>query len=163
MTRCAAAVELGVLAIMMTRLAISLLCLTALVPHPVHAAQSSAVSSEALTAVTSINQLPLAIQEDLGRFKGGLAGMADRNEPFNVSDAIYTNNPRRRFVIAGMSSHRVLVFIEYGGIGYSREVSLFERTGDEWIAAGQRRLVDLPEGDRLSLAGFLKLHPGHAP
>jgi hypothetical protein len=148
---------------MMRLLAISLLCLTALAPHLVHAAESSAVADEALTAVTSVDQLPRAIQEELGRFKVGLGGIADRHEPYNSGDAIYTNNPRRRFVVAGMNSHRVLVFIEYGGIGYSRAVSLFERTGDEWKVVSQRRFSDLPEGDRLSLERFMKLHPGLSP
>ncbi len=56
--------------------------------------------------------------------------MADRDQPFEATDAISDSSlPRRRFVLGGLSKQFVLLLYERGGRGHSRHVAIFELHG----------------------------------
>ena len=95
--------------------------------------------------VPSVSELPAAVQSELGVSRPGLDGVADRNQPFNVTDVVDSNRPMRRFLTAGKSGDTWLVALEKGGRGYSVEVFLFSmRDGtlkQKWVLLDRPRTL----------------------
>lgn len=75
--------------------------------------------------VRGLPDLPTAIQSHLQVGQPGLAGIADRSRPFNVTDVVDTSLPMRRLLAAARDGDTWLVAVEVGGMGYSVEVMLF--------------------------------------
>ncbi|TCS05965.1 hypothetical protein [Caulobacter sp. BK020] len=75
-----------------------------------------------LTAFTSLDSLPPAIQVDLKMKTGGLSPAGGPFEATDVGDG-----PKRRFVAAAGNPVLDVVIYEHGGRGYHRHVLVYDR------------------------------------
>jgi hypothetical protein len=151
---------------MIRRLALlQLLLITACATHtaPVETRPTPRAPEIPLSEVTSIDRLPRDIQEALGRFKSGAEGIADRGWPFSAGDVSLYDDPRRRFVVAGVNASRVLVCLEYGGYSYGVSALLYEYNDGGWRFMAPLRLSMIPRVEGLTLTDLLKLLPKPLP
>jgi len=75
--------------------------------------------------VSVLSALPAPIRRHLGEEVPGIRGVADKGQPFNVTDVVDSSKPMRRLLAAGQSGDTWLVALEQGGRGYSVQVYLF--------------------------------------
>ena len=80
--------------------------------------------------VKSLADVPALIQQELGVSDPGLAGVADKGRPFNATDRLDGNLPRRRLLAAGFDGDLWLVALEHGGRGYNVQAYLFSGDGN---------------------------------
>lgn len=90
--------------------------------------------SDPFTVVKRVQAIPQSVLSVL-LGKGPLEGMADAGQPFQFSDELRGNLPRRRLVFAAVSPGYCLIYNERGGYSPYMEMSLYR------LAAGQARLV----------------------
>jgi hypothetical protein len=95
------------------------------------------------TEAQSLRELPAGIQALLG-VGLGLAGIADRGDSFNETDAIDDSMPRRRFVLGVVNGDTVMVALEQGGRMYSVRAVEFRQAGATWDAVRCAPLDGLP-------------------
>jgi hypothetical protein len=121
------------LAAMISRIVISLAVTVSLFAAATCGAEAPpTISDRSLSEVLSLAGLPLGVTTALGRPKSGLDGIADRNKPFNPTDAVDSSLPMRRFIIGGVSETYALVAFERGGIGHSFEAVSYRIVGSTW-------------------------------
>ena len=99
------------------------------------AQQQSVCARTPLTEARSLETLPRQLNSVLGRDRGGLEGIADRNGKFNVTDVVDDKLPMRRFVLAGLSASCAIVAVERGGRAHTYEVVAFEHINARWRVA----------------------------
>jgi hypothetical protein len=95
------------------------------------------------TEAQSLRELPAGIQALLG-VGLGLAGIADRGENFNETDAIDDSMPRRRFVLGVVNGDTALVALEQGGRMYAVRAVEFRQAGATWDAVRCAPMDALP-------------------
>lgn len=71
-----------------------------------------------LREVTSLAALPAAIRKAIQADASGNDGIAERGQPFNVTDVVIGDKPMRRFITAGHAGDLWLVALEQGGIAH---------------------------------------------
>ena len=108
------------------------------------AQQQSACIDKPLTEARSLEALPLQLNSLLGRDRGGLEGIAERNGKFNVTDVVDDKLPMRRFILAGLSASCAIVAVERGGRAHTYEVVAFEYTNAKWRIAQRRSINAAP-------------------
>jgi hypothetical protein len=101
----------------------------------VAAQQHSVCAGRPLIEARSLEALPPQLNSLLGRDRGDLEGIADRNGKFNVTDVVDNKLPMRRFVLAGLSASCAIVAVERGGRAHTYEVVAFEQTNAKWRVA----------------------------
>ena len=75
--------------------------------------------------VDSLSSLPVALQQALDADAPGIRGIADKGQPFNITDVVSDTLPMRRFLAAGNDGDVWLVALEQSGIAYMIQVYLF--------------------------------------
>ncbi|MCL2309996.1 MAG: hypothetical protein FWC42_09065 [Proteobacteria bacterium] len=75
--------------------------------------------------VDSLSSLPAPLRQMLGTDVPGKGGIADKGQPFNITDVASGTLPMRRFLAAGNDGDVWLVALEQGGIAYMIQVYLF--------------------------------------
>jgi hypothetical protein len=85
------------------------------------------------TEAQSLRELPAGLQALLG-VGLGLAGIADRGEKFNETDAGDDSMPRRRFVLGVVHGDTAMVALEQGGRMYAVRAVEFRQAGATWDA-----------------------------
>jgi len=111
------------------------------------ALSASAAEAQGWKEVTSLKDLPPAVQQQLGVGNDDNA-IADRGEPFNSSCVVFDKTPRKRFVLGAVSGDTVVVAVEFGGFALNTQSIAFQRSGSGWIEQETRplgRLVTLQE------------------
>lgn len=108
-----------------------------------------------LTEVYYLGKLPSPIRHLLPSATGGLHGIADRGEHFNVTDVVDDRLPMRRFTLAAVGSTCALIAVEYGGIAHGFEVTEFRLTAAGWQSVWRRPVVREPS----SIAELLRAAP----
>jgi hypothetical protein len=110
----------------------------------------SALASEptwrgnAFQEVASLTNLPAPIRKALGASEPGLAGVADKGQPFNATDRFNDSWPRRRFLAAAREGDVWLVALEHGGRGYNVQAYLYSGNGDlrnHWVLRGRPKTL----------------------
>jgi hypothetical protein len=107
--------------------------------------------------VAGRNQLPKAVRVELGV-------IADRNQPFNKTDVVYTNLPMRQLLVAAVSEKYCIVSYWQGGRALYLKTEIFELSDGKakriWLSKGQggltfRDLKDMIESGHMhnDLAG----------
>lgn len=90
--------------------------------------------------VKSLADVPAPIRQKLRVSDPGLAGVADKEQPFNVTDRLDGYSPRRRLVAAAREGDAWLIALEHGGRGYNVQAYLFSGNGDlrqHWVLSGR--------------------------
>lgn len=95
------------------------------------------------TEAQSLRELPAGIQALLG-VGLGLAGIADRGDTFNETDATDDSMPRRRFVLGVVNGDTAMVALEQGGRMYSVRAVEFRQAGVTWDAVRCAPMDALP-------------------
>jgi len=111
-----------------------------------------------LREVRTLSALPQSIQAVLGVGNAGLAGIADRDGKYNVTDVVDSRLPMRRLLVAGVDNEAALVAIEHGGWGWGVEVTLFSDTGRSATVQQAWTLFESPRTLR-ALVDALHLKP----
>ena len=79
-----------------------------------------------LREVNSLSELPIPVLLAIGSGSAAHDPIADRGQPFQATDVIIGDAPRRRFFAAGHDGNYWLVAVENGGIAYNVQVYLFK-------------------------------------
>jgi hypothetical protein len=95
------------------------------------------------TEAQSLRELPAGLQALLG-VGLGRAGIADRGENFNETDASDDIMPRRRFVLGVVSGDTAMVALEQGGRMYAVRAVEFRQAGATWDAVRCAPMDALP-------------------
>ena len=111
-------------------------------------------AGHSLREVTSLRELPPAVQSTLGVGIPGLDGIANRGESYNPTDVVDSRLPMRRFVVAGLDADTALVAVEHGGFGWRVEVTAFADIQRKPIPEREWTLFETPTSLR-DLAGRL--------
>jgi hypothetical protein len=69
-------------------------------------------------------------------------GIADRNGQFNVTDVVNSSLPMRRFVLAAMTSNRLVVEVERGGRSHYFEEFEFHLLDRHWVYVSHRNMIE---------------------
>ncbi|GGY81668.1 hypothetical protein ACFFTM_07240 [Pseudoduganella plicata] len=106
----------------------------------VHAAEVPAAADCIKPALPLlIHELPLDIQQLLGRGRPGIGGLADSNERFSATDALSKNPaPMTRFRWAGQGDGCYAVTLERGGFIRYVETAVLRQTDGAWRIVGTR-------------------------
>ncbi|GGB89738.1 hypothetical protein [Pseudoduganella buxea] len=80
-----------------------------------------------------LHELPLPAQQLLGRGEAGVGGLADRDEPFTATDAVFGPlRPMTRFVGAAAGERCLAVVLERGGIAHFVETAILREVDGRW-------------------------------
>lgn len=106
----------------------------------VHAAEAPATAGCIQPALPLLlHELPLDIQQLLGRGKPGIGGLADTDEAFTATDAIGINPaPMTRFRWAGQGDGCYAVTLERGGFIRHVETVVLRQVDGAWRVIGTR-------------------------
>lgn len=86
-----------------------------------------------------LHELPLDVQQLLGRGQPGIGGLADSNERFSASDALSANPaPMTRFRWAGQGDACYAVTLERGGFIRHVETAVLREIDGAWRIVGRR-------------------------
>ncbi len=108
---------------------------------PALADDSTACANPKFSEARSLTDLPPALARKLGADQTGVAGIADRGGEFPSTDNITKPIPMRRFSLAAVGEDCVLVALEQGGIGYSRQLRTYERKGTDWLEVRTQAII----------------------
>ena len=108
---------------------------------------------DTFTVVKTVREIPEPVLKQLvPDGKNVLNGMAEPNQPFQITDVLGPKPlPFRRLIFAATSPGYCLVYYEYGGYGYGQTVELFRLSDGQasrvWAGSPTetRRLLSLPE------------------
>lgn len=81
----------------------------------------------------------MPVRQELGALKPGLEGVADKGKPFNATDRLDGDLPRRRLLAAAQSKAGWLIALEHGGRGNNVQAYLFSSAGElreHWVLSG---------------------------
>ena len=93
--------------------------------------------SRPLVEVHSLEAIPKDLISLLGWHRRGTDGIAERFDKFNVTGAVGSDLPRRRFTTAGVSSTAVMVIYEQAGNPPTFRALGYTMTGSGWRKAGE--------------------------
>ena len=129
----------------------TLTLLALLAAGAVHAAEVPATADCIQPALPLLlHELPLDIQQLLGRGKTGIGGLADTNERFTATDAVSSDPaPMTRFRWAGQGDGCYAVTLERGGFIRSVETAVLRQVDGAWRVIGTRA----PEAGELAAPG----------
>jgi hypothetical protein len=88
---------------------------------------------ESVREVTSLDNLPRELRALLPRDNAGLDGIADRGRPFNATDVVLHDLPRRRFTLAAVSSSCAVIAVQYGGIATGFTLTEYHLVQNRWL------------------------------
>jgi hypothetical protein len=90
----------------------------------------------------------------------GMAGIAERDQPFNSTDVVEHNQPTRRFLLSGRHGNAFFLAYEHGGIAYHQHLVVFQAHSGRFepcfAALLSRRLANYPENNATSLLEDLR-------
>jgi hypothetical protein len=125
-------------------------------PRTVSAEAPLRLNEHTLSEVRSLASLPADVATALRRPYAGHYGMADRGEPFNVTDVADPNLSMRRFIVGGVSDDYVVVGFEVGGRGHALATIAFTRVNSKWNETPTRYLT-WRYGVPVTLADLLRM------
>jgi hypothetical protein len=95
------------------------------------------------TELHTLKQLPPEVLSYLIDDPHSPKGIADRDGKFNLTDAVVNSSlPMRRFVLAGMSSERLVVEVERGGRSHYFQELEFHLSDNHWVYASRKNMFE---------------------
>lgn len=108
-------------------------------------AQDTPCHADGGKALASLDELPVQVQDLLGRATTGTEGIADIGGKFNPTDAILDKTVPMRRLVSGIVSYQcILLTIEYGGIGHDQKTLEFRLDGNRWVLVTDMKLKSAP-------------------
>lgn len=106
---------------------------------------------EGSAPVTTLDELPAAVQQMLGRSRTGSGGIADIGGKFNPGCVIVGEPvPMRRLVSGKLSEQCIQLVVEYGGVGHSQRTLEYQLLPAGWRQVTGMALDQLPKAPQLA-------------
>jgi hypothetical protein len=102
----------------------------------------------ALTEIRSLEKLPNQIRRLLPSATRGVDGIADRGDPFNVTDVVAHDLPMRRFTLAAVGATCAVIAVEYGGRAHGFELTEYRLTDAVWHTVGRHSVSVEPKSTK---------------
>jgi len=107
------------------------------------AASVDAAASGSFVQASSLKQLPLAVQQQLG-VGDPHNPIADRGERFNPGCVVLDATPQKRFLMGAVADDVVVVAIETGGIVHQSTTLEWRRQDGQWVQFERRNARRFP-------------------
>jgi hypothetical protein len=99
------------------------------------------LAETAFSVVQRLDELPRDVQDLLERHSDGTFAIAERGEPWNMTDLINPAEKSASHIISGVSSELAVVLLHAGGIGVSARIRIYDRRRGAGISCVASRLA----------------------